>query len=285
MSRCLLVTTTTPARLSELHPLGNTTDMLSLAAGVTAGHSQYVQVGRSSVSTRGSTSRYAASAPITFGTTQETAPGSAGAKGRRQCQATCRLWNPSAAPGAARSDQSPAPPFVSTRSCLERIRRLKRGHYCIGRGSRQRALSWSLLCNGYKVAVYGREEAIRLIAVDLEKDQAKKDLIPGLSGVRLVCRCPPTQACHADINISRYRLLFLGAFDRDASGVSPPTTWSLNRLATLRLAPENEEVSTADEGAPASVLRLDRSTDRGHGLNRQGALRRADVRVARPLAR
>ena len=61
MSRCLLVTTTTPARLSELHLPGKTSDISSPASGVTTARSRFVRVGRGSVSTCGSTSRCAAS--------------------------------------------------------------------------------------------------------------------------------------------------------------------------------------------------------------------------------
>ena len=35
------------------------------------------------------------------------------------------------------------------------------GDYYIGRGCRQRGLSQSPFCNGFKVAVFGRDEAIR----------------------------------------------------------------------------------------------------------------------------
>ena len=59
-----------------------------------------------------------------------------------------------------------------------------------------------------------------------------------------------TQACRADIILSPCRLLFPGAFDRDASGFKLPTYSILSRFATLRVEPENEEDSTADEGAP-----------------------------------
>ena len=158
--------------------------------------------------------------------------------------------NPTAASIAARSDQSPVQPTVASRGCLERIRRLMIGEYYIDRCSRQRALSRSLLCNGYKVAVYGREEAIRLFVVELDNDQTKKGPLPNLSGMRLVCHCLPAQACHADATTVRYRVLFQGARDRDASGVKPPTSSILNRLASMRLKPENEADSTADEGAP-----------------------------------
>ena len=79
--------------------------------------------------------------------------------------------SPTVAPSAARADQSPIPPSVPTRWCLERIRRLMTGAYYVGRGSRQRSVPKSLLCNGYKVAVYAREEAIRLFAIEMGNNQ------------------------------------------------------------------------------------------------------------------
>ena len=78
-----------------------------------------------------------------------------------------------AAPNAGRSDQSPVPPIVPTPGCLERIRRLIRVDYRVGRGTRQQDLSRSLLRNGHKVVVYVREEATRLFTVELDNDQGK----------------------------------------------------------------------------------------------------------------
>ena len=100
------------------------------------------------------------------------------------------------------------------------------------------------------MAVCGCEETIRLFSVELDKDQTKKDF-------QLACRVCAwyATACllrHAML-ISRYRIPFLGAFDRDASGVKVPTSSILIRLSILRLGPENEENSTVDEGAPPRI--------------------------------
>ena len=52
------------------------------------------------------------------------------------------------------------------------------------------------------------------------------------------------------------------AFDRDASGVSPPTSSILNRHATLSLEQENEEDSMADGGARLGAQAGQVSVDR-----------------------
>ena len=122
-----------------------------------------------------------------------------------------------------------------------------RGNDFIRRGHVNQLCPKSLLCNGYKVAVCGCEETIRLFSVELDKDQTKKDF-------QLACRVCAWYATACLLRhvmlISRYRIPFLGAFDRDASGVKVPTSSILIRLSILRLGPENEENSTVDGGAP-----------------------------------
>ena len=57
------------------------------------------------------------------------------------------------------------------RGHLDSIKRSLVGDYYIGRGSRQRSLGKNLLCNDYKVAVYGGTEAIRQFQSKLDTDQ------------------------------------------------------------------------------------------------------------------
>ena len=104
--------------------------------------------------------------------------------------------------------------------------------------------------NGFKVAVYGCAVAIQKFAEELAVDTALRALLRRLSGMRLVCHCFLSQACHADVTTQLYRALFLSAFDRDASGGPPPTSSVFNHhLATLPQVPGVEDDSTADEGA------------------------------------
>ena len=74
-------------------------------------------------------------------------------------------------------------------ACLERMGRLMRGDFHIDRCSRQRGLSHGPPCNGHKVAVFGREVAIRH---DTETHASF------WCAVGLVCRCLLTQECHED---------------------------------------------------------------------------------------
>ena len=53
------------------------------------------------------------------------------------------------------------PPIVPIRGCLEKIRVLLKGEEYVGRGSSQRGLGGSPLCNSYKVSVFGRKLAIQ----------------------------------------------------------------------------------------------------------------------------
>ena len=135
---------------------------------------------------------------------------------------------------------------LPTRAWLDEVRKFMRGDYNIGRGSTQRALTQSLFCNGYKVSVYGRKEAIWRFEQQLKSDPVLRETLWTMSGLRLVCHCKPTQECHGDAIIRE----FLGAFDREASASEPPSSRVLNNLARLREEPEIEDDTSPDEGAP-----------------------------------
>ena len=142
------------------------------------------------------------------------------------------------------------PPILPVRGCLECVRKLMRGDRYIGRGAKQRNLEASPFGNPYKVAVFGRSEAIRRYELLLRKDVHLRSLLPELSGTRLVCHCRLEQPCHADSIISVYRDMFPEAYDRDAVTTAAPSAEVLNRLARLREEQDSDEGSTADEGAP-----------------------------------
>ena len=138
---------------------------------------------------------------------------------------------------------------MPTRGHLDDVRRLLRGDYYVGRGSRQRGLRRSFYANDYKVSVYGRETAIRHFTHKLATDTELQQGLRSLSGTRLLCHCKPTEACHADSIISAFRGKFPEAFDRDDPEASAPSSEVLNNLALLRTEPEEEEGSSPDEGA------------------------------------
>ena len=71
-----------------------------------------------------------------------------------------------------------------------------------------------------------------------------------MSGLRLVGHCRATQECHADVIIQEFRRAHPSAFDRDDADGEPPTSAVLNYLARVRMEPEPEEESSADENVP-----------------------------------
>ena len=99
-------------------------------------------------------------------------------------------------------------PIVPIRGCLEKIRRLLKGHEYVGRGSSQRGLGRGLLCNSYKVSVFGRKLAIQKITEEIRANPKLREHLPRLSGETLICHCLPSQECHADSIIAEYKLLF-----------------------------------------------------------------------------
>ena len=141
------------------------------------------------------------------------------------------------------------PLIVPIRGHLDTIRRMLRGDFYIGRGSRQLGLSCSEFANDLKVSVHGREVSISKFTQKLAESDYLKSQLRSLSGKRLVCHCRPGQACHGDAIISALRERFPEAFDRSASDTSPPSADILAYLAHLRTEPEEEEQSSPDEGA------------------------------------
>ena len=125
-----------------------------------------------------------------------------------------------------------------------------RGDEHTGRGSSQRGLGRSPLCNSFTVSTNGGATAIRRFIEEIRADPKLLDHLPRLSGKRLVCHCLPTQACHADSIVAEYRLMFPRAYDREDAKGTVPTSAVLNRLAQLRLEPESDDDLSPDEDAP-----------------------------------
>ena len=114
------------------------------------------------------------------------------------------------------------PPIVPIRGCLEKIRRFLEGDEYVGRGSSQRGLGRSPLCNSYKVSVFGRKLAIQKFTEEIQTNPKLRKHLPRLSGKRLICHCLPSQEFHADSIIAEYKLLFPDAYDReDMKGAVP----------------------------------------------------------------
>ena len=68
------------------------------------------------------------------------------------------------------STYSNTPETLPIRGNHDEVKRLMKGDMYIGRGSWQRGLKKGRCCNGYKVAVRGREEAIRRSRDELLSD-------------------------------------------------------------------------------------------------------------------
>ena len=129
---------------------------------------------------------------------------------------------------------------------------------CICRSSRQRGLPksfptngykvavhgrvlaihlFALLTNGYKVAVHGRVLAIRLFAEELETDTGQQDLLPGLSGMRLVCLAFPLRfAMPMSSSNTVVFFLFADAHDRGDTGGPPPSSAVIDHMSILSQA-------------------------------------------------
>ena len=138
---------------------------------------------------------------------------------------------------------------LPVRGHLDAVRRLHKGDFYVGRGCRQRGLRRSLHANDYKVSEFGRQTAIERFTEKLSRDSELQENLHALSGKRLLCHCRPTEACHADSIISAFRVRFPEAFDRDDEEAPAPTAGILAYLASLRTEPEEEELSSPDEGA------------------------------------
>ena len=110
---------------------------------------------------------------------------------------------------------SETPVVLPIRGHLDSIARMMIGDCFFDRSSRQRSLSQSLFCNDFKVAVFGREEAIRRFSLKLLSDNHLRDRLWTLSGLRSVCHCKLTSICHGDVLLREFKSMFPNAFDRD----------------------------------------------------------------------
>ena len=126
------------------------------------------------------------------------------------------------------------------------------GDVYIGRGSIQRGLQRSVWANDFKVSVYDRAAAVQQFGEKLRRESSFRDLLWTLSGVRLVCHCLPTQACHGDEIVREYKNKWPAAFDREEEGSEHPETAVLNYLSRLREVPVSDAESSADEDVPAA---------------------------------
>ena len=102
----------------------------------------------------------------------------------------------------------------------------------------------------YKVVEYSRLNAIRMFGQYLDRNAELIRQIPSLTGKRLVCHCAPTQSCHADALIRKFRELCPDAYDRNDPSQRAQPADELNLLARHRQEPPSDEGSSADEGAP-----------------------------------
>ena len=138
------------------------------------------------------------------------------------------------------------PKALPIRGHIDTINRMMTGDYYIGRGSRQRSLKRSIFCDTRKVSSVGRERAIELFRISNDPDLLAQLLT--LSGLRLVCHCAPSQACHGDIITQKFAELHPDAFDRSQSSATPDAS-TLDHLAALREEPPSDQGSSADEDA------------------------------------
>ena len=70
------------------------------------------------------------------------------------------------------------PRIVPIQGCLEKIRRLLKGDEHICRGSSQRGLGRSPLCNSYKVSVFGRKLAIQKFTEEIWTNPKLREHLP-----------------------------------------------------------------------------------------------------------
>ena len=106
------------------------------------------------------------------------------------------------------------PQIIPVRANLDSVKALMKGDCYKGRGCRQRGLLRSRFANTYKVAQFGREQAIWLFSRDLETDVQLRSSLCILSGLRRICHCTERQSCHADKLIAAHMEDCPAAFDR-----------------------------------------------------------------------
>ena len=149
---------------------------------------------------------------------------------------------------------SETPVVLPIRGHLDSIARMMIGDCFFDRGSRQRSLSQSLFCNDFKVAVFGREEAIRRFSLKLLSDNHLRDRLWTLSGLRSVCHCKLTSICHGDVILREFKSMFPDAFDRDDPELSLLLFHCVEIFVRLRDEPPCMQGSSADEGDLPKVL-------------------------------
>ena len=91
--------------------------------------------------------------------------------------------------------------------------------------------------------------AIHLFEQHLDNFFELIQLVPSLSGKRLVCHCSKGQS-HADILIKKFVEVCPNAYDRNAPEQRPPTSSELNLLAAHRQEQLSDDGSSADENVP-----------------------------------
>ena len=133
---------------------------------------------------------------------------------------------------------------------LDSIRKLTRGDFYIGRGSRQRKLERSKVCNKVKVSEVGRTKATSSFRDALLGDSKLRETLWSLSGRTLVCRCQLSQPCHGNVLFEEIRRVFPDAHDRNDLKSSPPSDSMLDFMARLREEPDTESDSSPDKGVP-----------------------------------
>ena len=87
-------------------------------------------------------------------------------------------------------------------------------------------------------------------AQKLKRDVELRARLWTLSGLRLVCHCRLSQSYHADEITREFRQAFPDAYDREHPDCEPLSSEVLNYLARLRLEPEPNDESSADEHVP-----------------------------------
>ena len=145
---------------------------------------------------------------------------------------------------------SDTPMVLPIRGCLDDIMRMMVGDFYTGRGCRQRGLGRIEFCNDFKVAVCGRDLPISSFAEKLSSDRVLRSHFWRLSGLRLVCHCRLSQACHGNVIIREFSHRYLGAFNREEMDGAVPSSMVLNCMSRLREEPESGDESSADEGVP-----------------------------------
>ena len=143
-------------------------------------------------------------------------------------------------------DLSSTPQIILARENLDTIWALMKGDCYTGRGCRQRGLKRSRFANPFKVAEFGREQAITLFSKYLEDDVQLRSVLWTLSGLHLICHCGEHHACHGDSLVAAFQATFPTAYDRSDHAGNPPSSQQLNYLARLREELESDDQTAGD---------------------------------------